>query len=362
MAKLITERKHNFTITDGKKKERLDLFITNNLEHSTRSKVQKLIKNNLVVVNGIVEKSSYIVVPGDKIEVTIPVSPRPEKAEAEDIPIDVVYEDDDLLIVNKPPGIVVHPALGNYTGTLVNALMHHTQKLSEINESTRAGIVHRIDKDTSGLLLVAKDEWVHSQLAKQFFEHSIERTYQAICWGRFKDLTGEVIANIGRSKKDRKLFGVVADDEGKHAHTFYKVLEEYDFASLVELKLKTGRTHQIRVHMSYVNHPIFGDASYGGRRINAGSNLAKLKSRVDNLLNILPRQALHAKTLGFVHPRTKEKMLFDSKRHDFVEKPRRYADDTDVGKKLCIVNSRKLEKAKKGKCCLPTGALGVGGT
>jgi 23S rRNA pseudouridine1911/1915/1917 synthase len=312
MTKLITERKHKLFITNGQRKERLDVFITNNLEFSTRSKVQKLIKNDLVQVNGKIAKANYIVVPGDEIDITIPVSPRPEKTEAEDIPIDVIFEDDDLLIVNKPPGIVVHPALGNYSGTLVNALLNHTQKLSGLNEQTRAGIVHRIDKDTSGLLLVAKDEWIHSQLAKQFFEHSIERTYQAICWGRFKEPAGEVIANIGRSKKDRKLFGVVNDDEGKNAHTFYKVLEEYEFASLLELKLKTGRTHQIRVHMSYINHPIFGDASYGGRRINYGSNLAKLKTRVDNLLNIIPRQALHAKTLGFVHPRTNEKMLFDS--------------------------------------------------
>ncbi len=312
MAKLITERKHKLFITNGQKKERLDLYITNNLEYSTRSKVQKLIKNNLVLVNGIPAKANYLVVPGDEIDITIPVTPRPEKTEAEDIPVDIVYEDDDLLLVNKPPGIVVHPALGNYSGTLVNALMHHTQKLSEFNEPSRAGIVHRIDKNTSGLLLVAKDEWIHSRLAQQFFEHTIERTYQAICWGLFKEPEGEVIANIGRSKKDRKLFWVVPEDEGKHAHTFYKVLEEYEFASLLELKLKTGRTHQIRVHMAYVNHPVFGDSTYGGRRLNYGANLPKIKSRVDNLLDIIDRQALHAKTLGFIHPRTKEKMLFDS--------------------------------------------------
>jgi 23S rRNA pseudouridine1911/1915/1917 synthase len=311
MAKIISEKKFKFEITDGKQKERLDIFLTNSIEKSTRSRIQKLIKSNLVLINGEPAKANYKVVPNDIIEVTIPVSPRPETVEPEDIPLEIIYEDDDLLILNKPAGVVVHPALGNHTGTLVNALLHYTGKLSSVNEEVRAGIVHRIDKDTSGLLLVAKDDWIHSELAKQFAAHTIDRTYWAVAWGRFKDDEGEIIGNIGRSKKDRKLFAVV-ENEGKHAHTFYRVIEEYEFASLIELKLKTGRTHQIRVHLNSVNHPVFGDATYGGRKIAYGLNLPKIKSRVENLLKIIDRQALHAKTLGFVHPRSGNKMEFDS--------------------------------------------------
>jgi 23S rRNA pseudouridine1911/1915/1917 synthase len=318
MAKLITEKKFNYTITEGKKKERIDVYLTKTIERSTRSKIQKLIKNDLVLVNGLPVKANYLVVPNDQIEVTIPVSPRPETTDPEDIPLNIVYEDDDLIVLNKQPGLVVHPAIGNHTGTLVNALLHHTQKLSHFNTPGRAGIVHRIDKDTSGLLLIAKDEWIHAELSKQFAAHTIDRTYYAVCWGLFKNSTGEVIGNITRSNKDRKLF-CVHETEGKHAHTFYKVLEEYEFASLVQLNLKTGRTHQIRVHMAYTNHPVFGDATYGGRKIAYGSNLAKMKNRVDNLLSIIPRQALHAKTLGFWHPRKNERVIFNSELPDDMQ-------------------------------------------
>jgi 23S rRNA pseudouridine1911/1915/1917 synthase len=311
MAKIISEKKYRFEITDGKQKERLDIFLTNSIEKSTRSKIQKLIKASLVLINGEPAKANYKVVPNDIVEVTIPVSPRPESVEPEDIPLNIIYEDDDLLVLNKPPGVVVHPALGNHTGTLVNALLHYTEKLSSVNEDIRAGIVHRIDKDTSGLLLVAKDDWIHSELAKQFASHSVDRTYWAVAWGRFKDDKGEITGNIGRSKKDRKLYAVL-ENEGKPAHTFYKVLEEYQFASLLELKLKTGRTHQIRVHLSSINHPVFGDPTYGGRKIVYGFNLPKIKSRIENLLKLIDRQALHAKTLGFIHPRNGRKMEFDS--------------------------------------------------
>jgi len=311
MSKIITEKEFQFQITDGKKKERIDLYLTNSLERSTRTRVQKLIKEGYVTVNQKSVKPNYIVSPGDNIVVKIPVSPRPDKVEAEDIPINIVYEDDDLMVINKPAGIVVHPALGNFTGTLVNALLHYTSKLSTLNEPVRAGIIHRIDKDTSGLLLVAKDEWVHSQLAKDFSKHNIERKYVAVCWGHLPAKEGEVIGNIARSKRDRKIF-CVSPDEGKSALTFYKVIEEYEFLSLIELKLKTGRTHQIRVHLSHINHPIFGDAVYGGRKIVYGFNLPKIKNRVNNLLDIMTRQALHARTLGFTHPRTRQKLLFDS--------------------------------------------------
>ncbi len=322
MTKIINERKLNIKITEGKKKERLDLYLANNVERATRSKIQKLIKADLVKVNGKLEKANYLICPGDEIEVTIPITPRPEDTEPEDIPLKIVYEDDHILIVNKPAGMVVHPSLGNYTGTLVNALLHYTNSLSEVNEPGRPGIVHRIDKETSGLLVVAKDDWTHAQLAKQFAEHTIEREYHAVIWGVPKKREGEIVGNITRSKRDRKIF-TVDGTEGKHAHTFYKVLEEFEFASLVSLKLKTGRTHQIRVHMAFINHPVFGDPTYGGRKIAYGMNLPKMKQRVNNLLEIMPRQALHAKTLGFYHPHLKRKIFVDS------ELPRDFYDLLD---------------------------------
>lgn len=311
MTKIITEKIFEIEVTGGKKKERIDIYLANSIENATRTRIQKLIKAEYVTVNGQPTKANYHVEPGDKIKVKIPVTPRPENTEPEEIPLDIIYEDEFLLVINKPAGMVVHPSLGNYTGTLVNALLHYTSELSELNEPGRPGIVHRIDKETSGLLLVAKDEWTHSQLAKQFGDHSIDREYWAVCWGTFDKASGEVIGNIARSKKDRKIFAV-SEDEGKHAHTFYNVIEEFEFASLVKLKLKTGRTHQIRVHMSYINHPIFGDPTYGGRKIVYGLNLPKMKSRVENLLKLMNRQALHAKTLGFYHPHKKERVYFDS--------------------------------------------------
>lgn len=311
MAKIVTEKKIRVEVSEGKKKERIDIFLANSVENATRSRIQKLMKANCVTVNGKLVKSNYIICPNDIIDLTIPTSPRPEETEAEDIPLKIVYEDEFLLVVNKEAGMVAHPSFGNYTGTLVNALLHHTNKLSASGAPGRPGIVHRIDKDTSGLLIIAKDEWTHAKLAKQFFDHTIEREYWAVCWGIFKQRSGEVVGNIARSTKERKIF-TVSPTEGRHAHTFYEVIEEFEFASLVKLKLKTGRTHQIRVHMRYIKHPIFGDPTYGGRTIVYGSALPKMKSRIDNLLEIMPRQALHAKTLGFIHPHTKEKIFLDS--------------------------------------------------
>lgn len=317
MARIISEKKIRILLPEGKKKERIDTYLTNSIENATRSRIQKLIKANLVTVDGKIVKPNFIVTPGQLIELTIPMTPRPEETEPEDIPLNIVHEDDYLIIVNKPPGMVAHPSLGNYSGTLVNALLHHTQKLSRLNQPGRPGIVHRIDKDTSGLLLIAKDEWTHAQLARQFANHSIDREYWAVCWGLFKNRKGEVVGNITRSNKDRKLF-TVSNTEGKYAHTFYEVIKEYEFASLVKLKLKTGRTHQIRVHMAHIKHPIFGDPAYGGRKIVYGSEFSKMKSRVENLLQIITRQALHAKTLGFIHPHTKEKVFFDSNLPDDI--------------------------------------------
>jgi 23S rRNA pseudouridine1911/1915/1917 synthase len=319
MANIITEKKLNFEIDSGTKNIRIDIFLTNHIENATRTKVQKLIKEGFVLVNGKTVKPNYKIMGGESLDVRIPITPRPDKIEAEDIPLEIVYEDEFLLIVNKPAGMVVHPALGHSTGTLVNALLHHTNRLSEAGDEGRPGIVHRIDKDTSGLLLIAKDEWTHAQLAKQFAAHTLKREYQAVVWGLFKQREGEIISNLVRSKKDRKLF-TVSETEGKFAHTNYEVLEEFEFASLLKLNLKTGRTHQIRVHLSSAGHPIFGDPNYGGRRIVYGGDLSKLKARVNNLLEIMPRQALHAKTLGFYHPELKKDLFFSSELPEDMQK------------------------------------------
>jgi 23S rRNA pseudouridine1911/1915/1917 synthase len=311
MTNLITEKKFKIEVTSGKQKERIDLFLTNVIENATRTRIQKLIDAKLVLVNSKPTKANYKVVPNDLIEVTIPISPRPEKAEPEAIPLNIIFEDDFLLIVNKAAGMVAHPAFSNYTGTLVNALLHHSKNLSDVNEAERPGIVHRIDKNTSGLLVVAKDDVTHAKLAKQFAKHSIEREYWAVAWGIFKEKNGEITHNITRSKSDRKKF-TISKDEGKTAVTLYEVIEDFEFTSLLKIHLKTGRTHQIRVHLSGNGHPVFGDETYGGRKLTFSAQLPKLRSRMENLLEIMPRQALHAKKLGFIHPATNEFISFDS--------------------------------------------------
>ncbi len=311
MTNLIKEKKYNFEVPDGKKKERIDVFLTNKIENATRSKIQKLIEAGFVFVNHKLVKPNYVVKPGDLVEASHPITPRPENVEPEEIPLDIIYEDDFLLIVNKPAGMVAHPAYANYSGTLVNALLHHTKKLSTLNKPVRAGIVHRLDKDTSGLLVVAKDEWTHAKLAEQFSSHSIEREYRTVCWGKFKEQKGEINTFIARSKSDRKKF-TISESEGKKAITKYEVIEEYEFTTYLKLNLKTGRTHQIRVHLSGIGKPVFGDPTYGGRQIRYGSELPKIQSRVNNLLKNINRQALHAKTIGFIHPNTEKLVRFDS--------------------------------------------------
>ena len=311
MTKLIKEKRFLFEVPEGKKKERLDLFLTNVIENATRSKIQKLIEAELVKVNGKPAKANYKIRPNDIIEAVHPITPRPENTEPEDIPIDIIFEDEYLIVVNKPAGMVTHPAYGNYTGTLVNALLHHTSKLSGLNQSGRPGIIHRLDKNTSGLLVVAKDDFTHAEIAKQFSKRTIEREYHTICWGNFKEKSGEVSSNIARSSKDRKKFST-AVSQGKPSLTLYKVIEEFEFTTYLKVKLKTGRTHQIRVHLSSIGKPVFGDPTYGGRQIHYGSELPKIKKRVQNLLDIMPRQALHAKTVGFFHPLKKEVMSFSS--------------------------------------------------
>lgn len=319
MSKIINQKTYKFELPAGKTKERLDIFLTNSIENATRSRVQKLIDTKFVWVNRRYVKSNYLVKAGDIVEAIIPISPRPEKAEPENIPLDIIYEDDFLIVVNKPAGMVAHPAYSNYTGTLVNALLHHTSQLSETREPIRPGIVHRIDKDTSGLLVVAKDDVTHQKLALQFFKHTAEREYHAICWGKMDEPEGVFDTLITRSKQDRKKFAV-SRIEGKQAVTLYYVIEEFEFASYLKLRLRTGRTHQIRVHLSSSNHPIFGDATYGGDKIHFGADQPKMKSRIQNLLEIMPRQALHAKTLGFLHPHTNQFMKFDSELPDDMKK------------------------------------------
>jgi 23S rRNA pseudouridine1911/1915/1917 synthase len=290
-------------------KERLDVYLTHQIQNATRSKVRSGIDAGFVLVNDKKVKASHTIAPGEVIDITLPHPPRPE-AKAENLPLTIVYEDDQLLIVNKPAGMVTHPAYGNYTGTLVNALLYHCNSLSTVNTETRPGIVHRLDKDTTGLMVVAKNDVAHHLLAKQFSRRTISREYWAIVWGKFQQQKGTIDASLGRSKRDRKKVAVTA--EGKHAVTDYEVIKEFDFLSLIRLKLRTGRTHQIRVHLAHVGHPVFGDPTYGGRSYQWGGLEGKRAQQAQNLLRIIGRQALHAKTIGFVHPSTKESVEFDS--------------------------------------------------
>ena len=288
---------------------RLDVYLTHQVQNATRNKVQQAIEAGLVLVNRKRVKPSHLVSPNEIIDITFPRPRRPE-AKPENIPLEILYEDDQLLVVNKPAGMVTHPAYNNYTGTLVNALLYHGNRLSKVNAGLRPGIVHRLDKDTSGLMVVAKTDTTHHLLAKQFSRRTIEREYVAIVWGRFRQLKGTIEASLGRSKKDRKKVAVTSD--GKHAMTEFEVLEQFDFLSLLKLKLKTGRTHQIRVHLAHVGHPVFGDPTYGGRNVRWGGLDGKKSQQAANLLSLVLRQALHAKTIGFIHPATKEMKRFDS--------------------------------------------------
>lgn len=291
---------------------RLDKYITSFVENATRNKVQQAIKDGYVSVNGKKEKASYVMQPGDEIFIELPKPPPPE-AKPEEIDLNIVFEDDDIIIVNKEAGMVVHPAYGNWTGTLVNGLMYHVDELAgdEEDENLRPGIVHRLDKDTSGLLVVAKNEETLANLSQLFQEKDIERTYWTIVWGTPPE-EGTIEGNIGRSRHDRKLMTVLPGGRGKSAITHYKVLEYFDYLSLLEVRLETGRTHQIRVHFNHIGHQVFGDPAYGGTSVRYGSNTGSRKSMMHKLITGLGRQALHAKTLGFEHPRSGEMVRFDS--------------------------------------------------
>jgi len=300
-------------VPPGKKKERLDLYVTGCVENATRTRVQRAIREGLVLVNGVRVRPSYLVTGDDVIRIALP-KPPPAEALPEAIPLAIVYEDASLIVVNKPAGMVTHPAHGNRTGTLVNALLYHTARhagtLAPGADPVRPGIVHRLDKDTSGLLVVAKTEEAHARLAAQFARRTVVREYQAIVWGRFEKPSGVIEANLGRSASDRKKMAVVAG--GKAAVTEFTVLEQFSYLALLRLKLRTGRTHQIRVHLAHISHPVFGDPTYGGRRIVWGPGTPGQKSVVQRLLGLIGRQALHARTIGFVHPVTQKQVFFES--------------------------------------------------
>jgi 23S rRNA pseudouridine1911/1915/1917 synthase len=313
---------HRIKVDPGQQALRIDKFLFERLPNASRSKIQGAVKMGFVLVNNLQIKSNYKIRPNDEIVISLPEPPRDNELVPEDIPLDIVFEDDHLLIVNKPAGMVVHPAFQNWSGTLVNALAFHFKQLPEMaNNEGRPGLVHRIDKGTSGLLVIAKTENAMAGLAKQFFDHSIERTYWALVWGEMKDPKGTIDVHVGRSLKDRKITTAFPEgDFGRHAITHYEVIKELRYVSLVKCNLETGRTHQIRAHMKYIGHTLFGDTTYGGDRVLKGMKFSKYKSFVENCFKIMPRQALHAKSLGFIHPITKEQMHFDSDLpQDFID-------------------------------------------
>jgi 23S rRNA pseudouridine1911/1915/1917 synthase len=304
--------RYTFVADDGQEPFRIDKFLVNRIEKASRNKLKEAIDRKQVKVNGLAVKASYKVKPKDVIEVLVDKEPNELEIVPQDIPLDIVYEDDSLLIVNKPAGMVVHPGFGNYDGTLLNALAFKLdEKAHHIGK--RPWLVHRIDKNTSGLMVVAKTDEAMAHLAKQFHDHTIERTYYALVWGSLQVKEDTISTYIGRDQYDRKKYVAYSEEgKGKWAVTHYKVLEDFTYTSLVQCNLETGRTHQIRVHLKHLGHPLFSDEFYGGNKILKGVVFSKYKQFVDNCFALLPRQALHAKSLGFEHPVTKEWMQFDS--------------------------------------------------
>lgn len=323
-------------VDKGQAQLRVDLFLLNRIENISRNKIQQTAKAGNILVNNKVVKSNYRIKPSDVITVVFSYPPREVEISPENIPLDIVYEDQYLLVVNKQPDLVVHPGHGNFTGTLLHALMYHFEKTGQSIENKHGFLVHRIDKDTSGLLLVAKDELSQTRLAKQFFDHTIERRYNALVWGGFEENYGTIMGNIGRSVRDRKVMAVYEDGSyGREAVSHYTVLQRFGYVTLVECKLETGRTHQIRVHFKHIGHPLFNDAWYGGDTIIKGTTFTKYKQFIENCFKILPRQALHAKSLGFRHPVTNEEMFFDSELpNDFKQVVEKWSTYT---------NARELE-------------------
>lgn len=321
---------HRFVASKGQEPLRVDKFLLNFIEYATRNKIQQAAKNGHIWVNDQIVKQNYRVKAGDEVKVLFEHPPHEFLLVPEDIPLNIVYEDEALLVVNKPAGMVVHPGHGNYSGTLINGLLYHIKDLP-FNGQQRPGLVHRIDKDTSGLLVIAKTEQAMTHLAKQFFDKTSEREYVALVWGNVESDSGTIEGNIARNPKNRLQMQVFPEgDEGKEAVTHYQVLERFGYVTLVSCKLETGRTHQIRVHMKYIGHTLFNDERYGGNAILKGTTFTKYRQFVENTFKILPRQALHAKTLGFEHPVSGKMMRFDSDLPEdmskAVEKWRQYAE------------------------------------
>jgi len=301
---------YHFDVDPGQEALRIDKFLMSKIMNATRNKIQQAVKAGNVLVNKKEVKSNYKVRPKDEISIVLTYPPRETTIYAEDIPLNIVYEDDDLLVVNKQAGMVVHPGHGNFTGTLLHALKFYFEAKGE---ETTGMLVHRIDKDTTGLMVVAKNEIAQAKLAKQFYDHSIERKYQALVWGEPAEKEGTIEGNIGRNPANRLQMSVFVDGEqGRDAITHYKVIRPYGYVSLIECQLETGRTHQIRAHLKYIQHPLFNDARYGGDRILKGTTFTKYRQFVNNCFKILTRQALHAKSIGFIHPSTKKEMFFES--------------------------------------------------
>ena len=306
----------SFTIDKGQESVRIDKFLMAKIEGATRNKIQQGIANDLVLVNDIPIKNNYKIKGGDRVIIYDTKNQETSEITPQDIPLDIVYEDEDLFIVNKPVGMVAHPGSGNPDQTLINAAAYHLKQQSpkiDDNELPRYGLVHRIDKNTSGLMVMAKSKKAMTELAKQFFDHTVHRRYVALVWGNFDEDEGTIVAHVGRHQRFRKLFTAYPEGEhGKDAITHYKVIERFNYVTLVECRLETGRTHQIRVHMQHIGHPLFNDDFYGGDRIVKGTVYTKYKQFVDNCFKICSRQALHAKELGFIHPGTKKEIVFDS--------------------------------------------------
>ena len=303
---------YRFVADPGQSPLRIDKFLMGRIENASRNKIQQAATAGSILVNDKAVKQNYKVRPGDVITVVLTEPPRETEIIPEDIPIDIMFEDDHIMVINKRAGMVVHPAFGNFTGTLVNALTYYLRQQSG-NDEAKPYLVHRIDKDTSGVMLVAKTELAQTRLAKEFFDHTIDRKYTALVWGDMEEDEGTITGNLARHKSNRKLMTVYPDGEtGKHAVTHWKVLERYGYVTLIECILETGRTHQIRAHLKYIKHPLFNDAAYGGDQILKGTTFTRYRQFIKNCFGILPRQALHARSLGLKHPVSGEKLFFDS--------------------------------------------------
>ncbi len=303
-----------FVVDKGQEPLRIDLYLMARISHASRNRIQNAAHAGNILVNEKPVKPNYKVRPQDVISIVLAYPPRDTEIYPEKIPLDIVYEDDDVIVVDKPASLVVHPGHGNFNGTLLNGLLYYLQH-SEQNKEKEVSpyLVHRIDKDTSGILLIAKNELAQTRLAKQFFDHTIDRKYEALVWGDLKEDTGTITGFIGRDERDRLVMKIYEEEEkGRHAVTHFRVLERFGYVTLVECTLETGRTHQIRAHFRHIGHPLFNDERYGGDQILKGTTFTKYRQFVENCFRLMPRQALHARSLGFIHPTTSEPMMFES--------------------------------------------------